>query len=75
LLLDAPLPGIVDVRLLDADRPKLFVITEGRDLKRDFEIVRRLVQVEDVKPNTILSYDIVPQNRAQMIPSAARSVR
>ena len=68
--------GVVDVRVLDRRHPKIFVITEAkRDLARDREIVRLLVQIEDVRPNDTLNYDIVPVDRADLIPSSAKSVR
>lgn len=73
LLLD--IPGVVDVRLREGTKPKLFVITSGKDLARDFVIAQRLVQVEDVKPNTFLHYDVVPRERAQLVPEDALSVR
>lgn len=71
----ADLPGVVDVRLLAGPKPKLFVVTRGKDLDRDYRIAQRLVQVEDVKPATFLHYDVVPEDKAHLIPSDAASVR
>ncbi len=73
LLLD--LPGVLDVRLRAGAKPKLFVITSGKDLERDFCIAQRLVQVEDVKPNTFLHYDVVPAEKAHLVPVDAVSIR
>lgn len=73
LLLD--LPGVEDVRVREGAKPKLFVITSGKDLDRDFRIAQRLVQVEDVKPNTFLHYDVVPADKAHLVPVDAVSIR
>jgi hypothetical protein len=67
-------PGIRDLRLLDGGQPKLFVITEDTDLARDYKIIQILVQMEDIKPNLTLHYDLVPGDRAHMIPAHARSL-
>lgn len=67
------IPGVVDVRIRPGPKPKLFVVTSGKDLDRDFAIAQRLVQVEDIKPNTLLHYDVVPEGRAHLIPPDAIS--
>lgn len=71
----ADVSGIDDLRLLMRDsNPKLFVITSDRDLERDFVIVQRMIRIEDIKPGTILNYDIIPKSAAHFVPDDAVSI-
>ena len=69
------LPGVVRVRLLEASSaPKVFIVTGTHDLERDEQIVMRMIQIEDIKPNVKLQYDLVPEQAEHFVPALARDV-
>lgn len=74
-MLLADLHGVIDLRLLENECPKLFVVTRGDDIERDHKIVQRMIQVEDIQPCAELNYDIVPEEQAHFIPDAAKSIK
>jgi hypothetical protein len=67
--------GIASLRLLQ--RPmatKLFIILDDEDLDRDYEIVKRMVQLDDIKPTLDLSYDLLPSDAAHFVPAEATQI-
>ena len=70
------IPGVCEVRLMPrpGSNPKVFIITAEKDIELDHRLVRIMMQIDDIKPNTVVSYDIVPQSSAHMIPANARPV-
>jgi hypothetical protein len=67
--------GVQDIRVLPKDerhgigaRDKVFVILNTHDVKRDFQIVNVLAQIDDV------DMDLVPKAAIELVPDAAVSV-
>lgn len=65
--------GLAGIRLLPASArscrtPKVFVVLESHDLMRDRRVVSIMSQYEDV------DYDLVPIERAALIPDGAAGI-
>lgn len=69
------LPNIESIRLLTRPgRMKAFVVVSERNLDRDYMIANRLCQVRDIRPGEVLDYDVVPSDRAVLIPADAETI-
>ncbi len=61
-------PGIAGL-LADPASPKFYVVLENTDMDRDYEIVRRLLDLGD-HLGVELDYDLVPGRSVGMIPDS-----
>jgi len=70
------IPGVSEVRLMPrpGSNPKVFIVTSKKDIDLDHRLVQIMMQFDDIKPNTVVSYDIVPESSVHMIPANARPV-
>lgn len=67
------IPGVREIRLMPrpGSNPKVFIITSTKDIDLDHRLVQIMMQFDDIRPNTVVSYDIVPESSMQMIPASA----